>query len=45
MNFIELRNEKTSQWEIQQYAKSMLDLMHESFPKTTEIWADAHDWK
>ena len=45
MNFIELRNEKTSQWEIQQYAKSMLDLMYESFPKTTEIWADAHDWK
>ena len=45
MNFIELRNEKTSQWEIQQYAKSMLDLMYESFPKTTEIWADAHGWK
>ena len=45
MNFIELRNEKTSQWEIQQYAKSMLDLMRESFPKTTEIWADAHGWK
>ena len=45
MNFIELRNEKTSQWEIQQYAKSILDLMYESFPKTTEIWADAHDWK
>ena len=45
MNFIELRNEKTSQIEIQEYAKSMLDLMHESFPKTTEIWADAHGWK
>ena len=45
MNFIELRNEKTSQWEIQQYAKSMLDLMYESFPKTTEIWVDAHGWK
>ena len=45
MNFIELRNEKTSQWEIQQYGKSMLDLMHESFPKTTEIWSDAHGWK
>ena len=45
MNFIELRNEKTSQWEIQKYAKSMLDLMHKSFPKTTEIWADAHNWK
>ena len=44
MNFIELRNEKTSQWEIQQYAKSMLDLMHESFPKTTKIWSEAHGW-
>ena len=45
MNFIELRNEKTAQIEIQEYAKSMLDLMHKSFPKTTEIWADAHNWK
>jgi len=45
MNFIELRNEKTAQIEIQEYAKSLLDLMHESFPKTTEIWADAHNWK
>ena len=45
MNFIELRNEKTAQIEIQEYAKSLLDLMHKSFPKTTEIWADAHGWK
>ena len=37
MNFIELRNEKTSQIEIQEYAKSLLDLMHDSFPKTTKI--------
>ena len=45
MNFIELRNEKTSQWEIQQYAKVLLGLLFDSFPKTTEIWADAHNWK
>jgi len=45
MNFIELRNEKTSQIEIQQYAKVLLALMHASFPKTTEIWANAHSWK
>lgn len=45
MNFIELRNEKTAQIEIQQYAKVLLALMHASFPKTTEIWADAHNWK
>ena len=44
MNFIELRNEKTSQWEIQQYAKSMLDLMGDVFPKTTKIWSEAHGW-
>ena len=45
MNFIELRNEKTSQWEIQEYAKVLLDLMHNTFPKITEIWSEAHNWK
>ena len=44
MNFIELRNEKTSQWEIQEYAKVLLELMHETFPKITGIWAEAHNW-
>ena len=44
MNFIELRNEKTSQWEIQEYAKVLLDSMHETFPKITGIWAEAHNW-
>ena len=44
MNFIELRNEKTSQWEIQQYAKVMLELMKETFPKITEIWSESHGW-
>ena len=44
MNFIELRNEKTSQWEIQQYAKSMFDLMSDAFPKTTKIWSETHGW-
>ena len=45
MNFIELRNEKTSQWEIQEYAKSLLECMYDTFPKITEIWAEAHDWE
>jgi len=45
MNFIELRNEGTAQWEIQEYAKVLLELMHETFPKITEIWAEAHNWK
>ena len=44
MNFIELRNEKTSQWEIQEYAKALLECMYEAFPKITEIWAEAHGW-
>ena len=45
MNFIELRNEKTSQWEIQEYAKVLLECMYETFPKITEIWAEAHGWE
>ena len=44
MNFIELRNEKTAQIEIQEYAKVLLELMHETFPKITEIWSEAHNW-
>ena len=44
MNFIELRNEKTSQWEIQEYARVLLELMRETFPKITEIWSEAHGW-
>jgi thymidylate synthase (FAD) len=44
MNFIELRNEPTSQWEIQQYAKVMLNLMEKTFPKITEIWSETHGW-
>ena len=45
MNFIELRNEKTSQWEIQEYAKALLECTSNTFPKITEIWADAHGWE
>ena len=44
MNFIELRNEQTSQWEIQEYAKALLECMYDTFPKITEIWAKAHGW-
>ena len=38
-NFIELRAEKTSQWEIQEYAKVLQNLMFKVYPKTTEIWS------
>ena len=44
MNFIELRDEKTSQWEIQEYAKVMKKLMLDVFPETTKIWAETHGW-
>ena len=44
MNFIELRNEKTAQIEIQEYAKALLELMNDTFPKITEIWSEAHGW-
>ena len=45
MNFIELRNEKTSQWEIQEYAKELGVMMFEVYPMTTKLWAEAHNWK
>ena len=44
MNFIELRNEKTSQIEIQEYAQVLLKQMKEVFPKITELWSEAHGW-
>lgn len=42
MNFIELRDESTAQWEIQQYAKVMKDMMFEIYPKTTKIWSEIY---
>jgi thymidylate synthase (FAD) len=42
VNFIELRDETTSQWEIQQYAKAMKELMVDIYPETTKIWSKLH---
>ena len=42
MNFIELREEKTSQWEIQEYARVLKKMMLNVYPKTTEIWSDLY---
>ena len=42
MNFVELRDEKTSQWEIQEYAKAMKKIMFESFPETTKLWSEIY---
>ncbi len=38
MNFIELRDEDTAQWEIREYAKAMKELMLEIYPETTAVW-------
>ena len=42
MNFIELRNEKTAQIEIQDYAKVLKEIMLESFPETTKLWSEIY---
>ena len=42
MNFIELRDEPTAQWEIQEYAKAMKKIMFESFPETTKLWSEIY---
>jgi len=44
MNFIDLRDEKTAQWEIQQYAKTLKKIMLKTFPETTKIWSEVY-WK
>jgi len=44
MNFIELRDESTAQWEIQQYAKVLKEIMLENFPETTKLWSETY-WK
>ena len=42
MNFIELRDEPTSQVEIQEYAKALKTIMLESFPETTKLWSEIY---
>ncbi len=43
MNFIDLRDEATAQWEIQQYAKAMKELMMDIYPETTKVWFEVKD--
>lgn len=45
MNFIELRDEATAQWEIQQFAKAIRNLMFDIYPETTKIWFEVMDNK
>lgn len=40
LHFIELRNHKDAQWEIQQLAKAMLKLITPHFPNTIRIWKE-----
>ena len=42
MNFIELRDEKTSQVEIQEYAKVLKEIMLQTFPETTKLWSEIY---
>ena len=44
MNFIELRDEKTAQVEIQEYARALKEIMLEKFPETTKLWEEVY-WK
>lgn len=45
MNFIDLRDEPTAQWEIREYAKALRELMLEIYPETTKIWFDVYSAK
>ncbi len=42
MNFIELRDEVTAQWEIREYAIAMKELMYGIFPETTSVWFEVN---
>tara|TARA_Y100000361_G_C11069796_1_gene295052 strand:- start:5 stop:709 length:705 start_codon:yes stop_codon:yes gene_type:complete len=42
VNFIELRDEPTSQWEIREYAKVLKEQMFALYPKTMQIWSDIY---
>ena len=44
MNFIDLRDEKTAQWEIQQYAKCLKEMMYDIYPETVKMWSEVY-WK
>lgn len=42
MNFIDLRDEATAQWEIREYAIAMKELMYNIFPETTAVWFEVN---
>ena len=42
MNFIELRDEPTAQWEIRQYAQTLKRIMLDIYPRTVNIWSKTY---
>ena len=42
INFIELRDEPTAQWEIREYAKVLKEQMISIYPKTMQIWSNIY---
>ena len=42
MNFIELRDEKTSQVEIQEYARAMKKIVLTLFPESSKLWSEIY---
>ena len=42
VNFIELRDEPTAQWEIREYAVAMKKMLFEIYPATAKIWSDIY---
>ena len=42
VNFIELRDEPTAQWEIREYAKVLKEQMSSIYPKTMQIWSNIY---
>ena len=42
VNFIELRDEPTAQWEIREYAKVLKKQMNSIYPHTMQIWSDLY---
>ena len=42
MNFIELRDEPTAQWEIRQYAQTLKRIMIDIYPRTVNIWSKTY---
>ena len=44
-HFVRLRADAHAQWEIQQYAKNMLEMATESFPASINSWKEIHGWQ